>query len=215
MRSEEVRLRGYRDTDFAQMLAITLDVWGYYDYLPPQAAVATATHFLSKHLATAGFALVAEQDGRIAGFILGEMEPLRVRRIRYWFRKIAALPAIYATRHGAHQFREYRNTQVLNRRLLKQAGGHFDAALSLFAVRADMQGKGVGSALFGAFQEYLRENGAERYYLFTDSSSSYLFYEKRGLARAAGEVYPWKSFHRGVPDYPETYFVYVGELPRK
>ncbi len=70
----------------------------------------------------------------------------------------------------------------------------------LFAVAPETRGHGVGTELLAAAQGYLREQGAQRAFLFTDTDCTWEYYERRGMRRAAEcafepeELLPAKMF---------------------
>lgn len=53
-----------------------------------------------------------------------------------------------------------------------------DGELNFFAVNPEIKGKGIGSKLLGCLQE---DEAGKYIYLFTDSGSTYQFYEHRGF----------------------------------
>ena len=57
--------------------------------------------------------------------------------------------------------------------------------LLLFAVSEKARGCGVGSQLFARAKDYLISQGATKAFLFTDTSCTWQYYEKRGMRRAA------------------------------
>ena len=59
----------------------------------------------------------------------------------------------------------------------------YPAELALFAVRSSCQGKGIGKKLFHSALAYLKQQGLDEFYLFTDTSCNYGFYEHQGMCR--------------------------------
>lgn len=55
--------------------------------------------------------------------------------------------------------------------------------LAFFAIREKYRGKGLGRKLFQAAVDYMRAQGILEFYLFTDTSCNYPFYEHLGLTR--------------------------------
>ena len=70
------------------------------------------------------------------------------------------------------------------------------------------RGTGIGKMLFAKALDYLEQEGAKTLYLFTDSSCTYQFYEKRGMQRL-GEKTVEFSPHT---DYRLNMFIYGLEL---
>ena len=70
------------------------------------------------------------------------------------------------------------------------------------------RGTGIGKMLFAKALDYLEQEGVKTLYLFTDSSCTYQFYEKRGMQRL-GEKMVEFSPHT---DYRLNMFIYGLEL---
>ncbi|ENV35675.1 hypothetical protein F960_00119 [Acinetobacter gerneri DSM 14967 = CIP 107464 = MTCC 9824] len=85
---------------------------------------------------------------------------------------------------------------------------NFTAALNLFILDERYQGMGVGSKLYSIFTEYLAENKIQEFFLFTDNSSNFIFYERKGLVRIAEEKYSWDHSE----DSTELYYLYEGKV---
>lgn len=60
-----------------------------------------------------------------------------------------------------------------------------DAEIVLFLLGPSMRGRHLGSFMYDLCLEHLRDMGARTYFLFTDSTCSYGFYDHRGLTRIA------------------------------
>lgn len=60
-----------------------------------------------------------------------------------------------------------------------------DAEMLVFAVDSAYRGRGIGRELFDRTVDSLSDEGAVDFYLHSDSSSSFTFYEHRGIERIA------------------------------
>ena len=93
-------------------------------------------------------------------------------------------------------------------------GQSTQAELLLFMVNPAVKGHGVGGALWNALLQGFRANGVHAFYLHTDTSCDYTYYEHLWLQREA---------ERQRADHPEDngradgsrddMFVYRGEVP--
>ncbi|PWZ69833.1 GNAT family N-acetyltransferase, partial [Staphylococcus pseudintermedius] len=63
----------------------------------------------------------------------------------------------------------YKKIKSINNNLYKQANKNYDAELSFFAVSKDCQVLGIGKKLFQEFNNYLKENNINNFYLYTDT----------------------------------------------
>ena len=58
-----------------------------------------------------------------------------------------------------------------------------DGVLHLFAVSSSCRGKGIGKMLFQSALNYMKQEKLKEFYLFTDTSCNYGFYEHQGMKR--------------------------------
>ena len=54
---------------------------------------------------------------------------------------------------------------------------------SRVAVSSECRGKGIGKMLFQSALEYMKQEKLDNFYLFTDTSCNYGFYEHQGMER--------------------------------
>lgn len=93
---------------------------------------------------------------------------------------------LFFSKEGRTILKVYKTTVSTNRKLFNQVKHHsFDGEVALFAVSDEVQGMGIGSYLFDSFLNYLKQNEANRFFLFTDTSCNYGFYEHKKLERIA------------------------------
>ncbi|MEQ3613674.1 GNAT family N-acetyltransferase [Mediterraneibacter gnavus] len=71
------------------------------------------------------------------------------------------------------------------------------------------RGKGIGTALFQSFLDYLREHHLHSFYLYTDTSCNYGFYKHQGMKRRYKKS---KSFHIKGQDAKMHFFIYDKHL---
>ena len=67
--------------------------------------------------------------------------------------------------------------------LLNNCHKTYSAELVLFAVNPTYQGKGIGKKLFQSALDYMTRQRLDEFYLFTDTSCNYGFYEHQGMKR--------------------------------
>ena len=162
-------------------------------------------------LARATHAAVAERDGRIVGAILGSA-PARVTRMqRTWhrLRQVRLALPLLASPAGRGGLMEQLAILQADRALVRAAGKTYPAEIALFLVAPESKGLGVGGRLFAHMLGTFRERGIHEYFLFTDTSCDYGFYEHKGLRRKAAEHI--------APAYGEALdcFLYEGDVERR
>jgi ribosomal protein S18 acetylase RimI-like enzyme len=132
-----------------------------------------------------GICLIAERQGKVAGFVAGTTSPRlffsRLLRRRWAAFMLASLPPLA------------RHPLLVGRRLLGaltyrgERPDHLDggALLSSIAVTPSFSGSGVGATLVESFANLARERGARSIYLLTDRDSNEAtraFYVRCGFA---------------------------------
>ena len=159
------------------------------------------------------FALVAEKDGAVVGVCLGSrIIDGAIPEVEMWR---DALDSIWAeaVERAKTADEELEDSLFCDWRALQKAdafiagGSPFAASqITLFMVDPQVKGQGVGGVLYARIQELLRESGARRFFLMTDTQSDFAYYEHRGMKRLA--CYPTD------PDNPDSwaFFIYGGEL---
>jgi predicted N-acetyltransferase YhbS len=139
-------------------------------------------------LAGSTYSRVAVMGGHVVGLILvraagrPRLPGTLLHRVTRWAHvaKIAVtglsdLPSIAQYRVFDRSYRELR----------AEVGTGLDNEITLFAVSAEVRGRGVGGHLFEEAVGYLRSHGARTVFLYTDTECSYGFYDNWGLTRAA------------------------------
>lgn len=132
---------------------------------------------------------VSEDDGTVLGALLARVDGEapqageRLAQVESAFGKTAT--TLSASEHGrgivSYLERDRADTQQLAASVRKET----PTELLLFILSPQARGHRLGSALYDGFLAHLRERGVRDYYLYTDSTCSYGFYDHRGLRRVA------------------------------
>ena len=95
--------------------------------------------------------------------------------------------------------------------LKRDAGKSYQAEITLFVVSPEARGMGVGRKLFNHMLGVFRNAGMNEYFLFTDTTCDYGFYDYRGLTRKAERTVRRDSFTQGgLEDGALSFFLYEG-----
>ena len=158
-------------------------------------------------------ALVAEQDGAVVGVCLGSrIVDGAIPEVGMWCDLLDRTWA-EAVERAKTADEELEDSLFCDWRELQKADAfiasgspYAEAQITLFMVDPQVKGQGVGGVLYARIQELLRESGARRFFLMTDTQSDFAYYEHRGMKRLA--CYPTD------PDNPDSwaFFIYGGEL---
>lgn len=198
--------RPLRRADYAAAAQIVRETWHYDEFCAPAAAKAMARLYLASALAEHSFSCGAFQNGVLTGFILARARRARGHGLRFLPMQAGALLRLAARREGRTVLRLFGGFASLDRDLLDARAVEYDGTLCLFAVRAQARGTGLGGALYRRAMDYFAAAGVQRFYLYTDTSCSYGFYEHQGLRRAGtrDEVFRLRG------EVPMQFFLYEG-----
>lgn len=157
-------------------------VTAWHGVLPPSTRTTAwrrATH-----------AAVAEQNGRVLGVILGSI-PMNVTRaqvLRHRLRQARLALPMLASGAGRNGLCEQLGILHADRTLTRTVGKTYQAEIALFLVSPEAKGHGVGGRLFAHMLDWFQAIGVSEYFLFTDTTCDYGFYEHKGLERMAAET---------------------------
>lgn len=88
------------------------------------------------------------------------------------------------------------------------SGIGFEGELMLFIVDVACRGQGIGSVLYSKAVQYLRTQNCRRFFLYTDSSCTWRFYEGKHLRRIGSD----QMAKPGESDQTIQLYLYAGEL---
>lgn len=179
----QVIFREYRDADYGALAEVIRETWNYDRFCSPKTAASIARVYLDSCLIQQTFTRVAEMDGIPVGVIMGKdiahhRCPFSLRL--KWLRSVAALAL---SSEGRKVSRIFAHVEKMDQELLAACGRHYGGELAFFAVGKHCRGEGIGRALFQAVAEDMASRGISDFYLFTDTSCNYRFYEHMGMTR--------------------------------
>ena len=167
-----------------------------------------AKAYLRTYLADSNYRMVACDDDKVVGFLLGKHRKIKASIkfcnlfILFWIKF-----KFLFTKPGRRKLKIQSKTENVNSRLLKKHESYLVNELALFIIDEEYQGKGIGTTLENKFTSYLKENGEEYMYLFSDTYSDYEFYERKGYIRGGELVVDFDI--EGEKEFPlPIYFIY-------
>lgn len=235
MTSEMIMLRPMRRTDFPALEELVRQAWYVDDESDDNGNVPNdecglrkyklrkAIHLRNMHrlaaidmhdfLSRTTEATVAERDGRVLGVVLGSLRSrvTTAQRIRHAItRNCLALPLL-ASKDGRRGLADQIAILQVDEVLKRDAGKSYQAEITLFVVSPEARGMGVGRKLFNHMLGVFRNAGMNEYFLFTDTTCDYGFYDYRGLTRKAERTVRRDSFTQGgLEDGALSFFLYEG-----
>lgn len=181
--NEQIILREFQKTDRPALENVVREAWKYDRFCTPKTAARMAKVFLNSCLTNQTFTRVAELDGVPVGIIMGKnIEkhhcpiPLRIK----W---IASIIALLSSKEGRKISKIFGCVEGVDKELLDRCEEKYKGELAFFAISEKCRGKGLGRKLFESAVDYMRSQNIEKFYLFTDTSCNYPFYEHLGLKR--------------------------------
>ncbi|MEE0654554.1 MAG: GNAT family N-acetyltransferase [Bifidobacterium criceti] len=194
-----VHYRAMRWEDLDDVTASFDRVWPQREGIAGTPLALPIARYLTLHyLEQSTWANVAELgDGTFAGVTLARVEgrPALFAQARDALETVRAL--INADPRGAQMLDMFEHVFLVREDILEEDSdvrADTQAELELFMVNPDVRGHGVGRALWEDLLGALRAMGVRAFFLHTDSSCDYGFYDHKGLTRVA---------ERLAADHPE------------
>lgn len=179
----KITLREYQTPDFKVLEEIIRKTWHYDEFACPKTAAKLARVFLSSCLTNYTFSRVAVIDGKPVGIILGKNERTHKCPLSLRLKQIYSIVSLYLSREGRKISKIFENVSGIDKQLSKNCGKPYSGELALFAVNSSYRGMGIGKLLFQSVLDYMKEQSISEFYLFTDTSCNYGFYEHQGMIR--------------------------------
>lgn len=179
----QFQLREYQKRDFQPLKEIIRKTWHYDEFSSPQTASKLAEVFLSSCLTNYTFSKVAVLDDTVVGIIL--VKDLKTHKCTpaKRLKQIKSIIKLYLSKEGRQVSQIFKNVNGIDKQLLVDSKKTYPAELALFAVSPVCQGKGIGKKLFQSALDYMIDQRLDEFYLFTDTSCNYGFYEHQGMVR--------------------------------
>lgn len=179
----KIKLREYQKQDFKALETIIRKTWHYDDFSSPKIAVKLARVFLSSCLTNYTFSRVAVVDGNVVGIILANNISKHKCPLSNRLLQIKSILSLYSSKEGRNVSKIFGNVNGIDKQLLNENNKIYPAELALFAVSSSCRGKGIGKILFQSTLDYMKQEKLKEFYLFTDTSCNYGFYEHQGMKR--------------------------------
>ncbi len=122
-----------------------------------------------------------------------------------FFAWLAAVTSLLLSKQGRQVSKMFGGVDGIDKELLKKTGVDYPGELAFFAIDESCRGKGLGRKLFEALVRYMQSQDISRFYLFTDTSCNYAFYEHLGMMRQAEKQ---QTIQAGKEQGEMTFFLY-------
>ncbi len=206
---EEILFRSFRKEDAEGSRRLIGDAWYPKDSFSDQALRKDIINLEAMYaLFASDWCLVAETEGEVKGVIYG-----RFSRRRAFFGNFprcfplfwTVLKLLFRSRASRRALAEEWDYSRAMRKLKRGKDLKKTAECTLFIVKSDLRGRGLGKKLMGELVNKARENGKRAIHLFTDTSCNYGFYDALGFERLSSHTLSFRS----EEEKEETFDVYL------
>lgn len=207
-----LKLRPFQKEDRPALLEVIRKTWHYDRFCSPKTAQKMAEVYLSSCLLKETFTQTALYDGTAVGIIVGKNLSACKASVSGRLRLCKAILSLCFCKEGRKVSKMFGGIESLDQVLLQRSGKTYGGELAFFALHPDYRGRGIGKKLFCKAMEYMAGEGIEEFYLYTDTSCSYQFYERQGMRRQCSQQQEVKVQGRSEK---MTFFLYDGEVPQE
>lgn len=181
--SDQMIFREYRKTDRKALEDVIRVTWNYDKFATPKTARRLAKVYLATCLTNQTYSRIAVIDQKPAGLILGKNIEKHRCPISCRIHQIVALTQLLMTKEGREILKFYKGVDGLDSELLSQCNKEYKGEVALFALNPEHRGKGIGKRLFECLVAYMKSQSIDAFYLYTDTSCNFGFYEHQGMIR--------------------------------
>lgn len=202
---KEVTFREYRDQDEKKIEKIIRKIWNYDKFCDDRVSKLLSEVFLFSCLCNQTYTQVAEMDGEILGVIMAKDIKSHKAPLKYRLKLLHSLISIKRSKKGREALAIFEKVREIDDILLKNSGKPYSAELAFFAMDSEYRGLGIGKSLFEMAKSYMESNSLEDFFLFTDTSCNFKFYDHLGMKKNNEEKI-FFDFYNSNQD--STFFIY-------
>lgn len=179
----KVQYKQFTQKDSKALENIIRKTWGYDNFCSPKVAQRLARVYLSSCLIGQTQNLVATVNNVPAGIIIGKKSDTKKLNLIYKMKFIAAVISLYATKEGRAVTKVFAKIEEIDEKLLKESAVDYMGEICFFVVDKNFRSLGIGKTLFESMVYNMKNEGVKNFFLFTDTTCNYGFYEHFGLVR--------------------------------
>lgn len=201
--NKTVNIRRFYKEDAPALEDVIRKTWKYDAFCSSETAARLAHVYLYSCLANQTFTAVALVDGKPCGIIMAKHIQKHRCPFSLKLHSLLAIVRLLIKREGREICSFYEKIHNVDQELLDGSGKTYGGELSFFVLNEALRGLGIGKQLYNAALTYMRQENIQSFYLFTDISCNYGFYEHCGMqrrgeidmvAKLAGQQAPMKFF---------------------
>ncbi|MGB6177668.1 GNAT family N-acetyltransferase [Carnobacterium sp.] len=187
MNDSQIKYRPIQSSDYVAIEAIIRKSWKYDQFASPKIAQRLSKIFLTSCLANQTFTCVAIINEKPVGVIMGKNKKKQLRSLKYLSRHWLAVFPLLMSKEGIRISKLFREVNQIDKNFLKNTPIEFDSELAFFVLDENQRGLGIGKNLYQLFLDYLAAEELTSFFLFTDTTCNYGFYDHQGLHRLQEE----------------------------
>lgn len=205
---KDVIIRDYKIDDREYIEKIIREAWDFEKFSSIKMAKKLSKIYLANCLGNQTFIKVAEVEKRPVGIIM--MKNLVKYRIsiKDGVKQFLEAIGLCFSKEGREIAKAFSKIDIINKVLLKNREKDYSGELAFFAIDKKYRGYGIGKKLLKEGVEYFKKEDIEEFYLYTDSTCNYGFYESQGLKRCGQTLF---SVPLKVKNEME-FFIYEGKV---
>lgn len=178
-----VAFREYRKQDAPFLEDIIRNTWEYDSFCSPKVAKQMARLYLASCLVEQDYAKVALIDNKPVGIIMAKNITKHKNSFRFLYNQLIRAIPLYLSKEGRKTAKIFLEINNIDLKLLSEQHKNYDGEIAFFAINEQCRGLGIGKSLFDMALEYFESQQIKSYFLYTDSSCNYGFYEHQGMVR--------------------------------
>ncbi len=180
---KEIVFRKFKKEDSKIIEEIIIEAWNYNDLCSPKTAHKMAKVFLSSCLANQTYTQVALLNNEPIGVIMAKDIKSHKCSLKYKLKQAFAIISLYLSKEGRNTSKIFSSVSEIDKELLNECKKEYEGEVAFFAISRKARGKGIGKKMFSDMLEYMKSQNINKFYLFTDTSCNYGFYEHQGMNR--------------------------------
>lgn len=203
-----ISYRNFQSKDFSAVADIIRNTWHYNQLCSSACAKRLSYLYLSSCLCNQTFHRVAVWEETPIGIILCHDRSIFHFPIIHRLRQLYHMIALLMKKEGRALIRTFACVNDMDQIMLRRQK-KYPGEIAFFALAEQARGKGIGAHLFQDAMQYFQQKQIASFFLFTDSSCNYGFYEHMGLQRK-DEIH--QQFFLSQHDVTMEFYLYEGHL---
>ena len=202
---EEIIFREFKKEDSKIIEEIIIEAWHYNDLCSSKIARKMAKVFLSSCLTNQTYTQVALLNNQPIGIIMAKNSKIHRCPFKYRIKQIRDIISLYLSTEGRQTSKIFSSVNSIDEELLNECTKKYEDEVAFFAISSKARGKGIGKRMFSNMLEYMKSQNIKDFYLYTDTSCNYGFYEHQGMIKRKEKS---KTFFIQGKEAKMTFFIY-------